>query len=41
MAATFQQKTGYPLAAEFSDGREARTFLASLLRDLEAMLRHA
>lgn len=36
----FVKKTGYPLPEPFSDGREARRFLASLLRDLEAVLRH-
>jgi uncharacterized RDD family membrane protein YckC len=40
MAATFREKTGYPLETEITDGATARAFLASLLRDLETMRRH-
>jgi uncharacterized RDD family membrane protein YckC len=36
----FVKKTGYPLPEPFFDGRDARRFLASLLRDLEAFLQH-
>jgi len=40
LAATFGEKTGYPLGTETTDGEAARAFLASLLRDFEALLRH-
>jgi hypothetical protein len=33
--------TGYPLERPFRNGAAARTFLASLLRDLQEYLRHA
>jgi uncharacterized RDD family membrane protein YckC len=36
----FLDKTGYRPAEPIDDGREARRFLASLLRDLEAARRH-
>lgn len=40
MAAAFRERTGSKSAIEISDGITARTFLASLLRDLEVTLRH-
>jgi uncharacterized RDD family membrane protein YckC len=36
----FVKKTGYPLPEPFADARDARRFLASLFRDLEAVHRH-
>jgi uncharacterized RDD family membrane protein YckC len=40
LADKFVAKTGYPLPEPFFDGHDARRFLASLLRDLEAARRH-
>lgn len=40
LAEKFVDKTRYPLVEPFEDGYEARRFLASLLRDLEAVRRH-
>lgn len=41
LADRFVRKTRYPLAEPLDDPREARRFLASLLRDLEAARRHS
>lgn len=41
LAESYLKRTGYPQEEDFPSGAAARTFLASLLRDLEEFLRHS